>query len=206
MNCTLNKGDHVGTGGNPVPFDTTPQPPPSKPRTDKPWASTAKSGTFGTHLYEPIGSPVKLSQAGSNKPHFHAGKVPEKFSSYKHMIDSHVSEKQKKPFRLLCGKANGLFDPHVHKGERMVLPPQEKPKSKPSFAPPIVTRRNVENTFGKYPEHMPHSTEDYDPRRNLKRNLKPIYTWSTKTKRSMPIRYVACLSIWAITFLFITVN
>ena len=192
MKCSLSTGPHIGAGGGLIPYDTTPAPPALRPKTDRPWATSKKGGLFGTHLYEPTGVAAEQPRAPpASKQHFQAGKVPQKMAPYEHMADGHFVDEKKKPFRLLCGRGPGLFDRHLYKGSRQVSPAETK-VTRPTFIPPVQAKRHHGNTFGRYPPYMPNQApEDNMPRKPAKRQLKPIYTWATKTKRAMPIRY-AC--------------
>eukprot|EP01059_Diplonema_ambulator_P019539 TRINITY_DN3295_c0_g1_i1.p1 TRINITY_DN3295_c0_g1~~TRINITY_DN3295_c0_g1_i1.p1 ORF type:complete len:201 (+),score=12.97 TRINITY_DN3295_c0_g1_i1:320-922(+) len=187
MQCGLKRGPSQGCGGAPLCLDTTPNPPPARAATDKPWTSK-KSDLFSRLPYQPLGPPPQPGTVPPSSRHFGTGRAPEKVVLYEHMNSSPIPQKDKLPFRFRCGKGGNLFDPGVNNGPRAVTAPPEKKAERPFVAKPNTNlRKNIQNTFGPYPTYMSPTYPPDGGKPELKRKLKPIYTWSTKTKRTMPI-------------------
>ena len=194
LNCSQSNRREWGCGGEPLRFDTVPQPPQERSRTDKPWTTNAKGGLFSRLPYEPLGPCGRELPNGSGK-HFRAGKGCDKFSSFRHMSDGGEQSRDRgNPFRMNCGKGGSVFDPHIYKGARITNLPLEKRTDKTVAKMRTNLRANIQNTFGRYPVHMP-----MEPLREttgkVEKKLKPIYTWSAKSKRTMPIRFVIIFTL-----------
>ncbi|KAJ9454569.1 hypothetical protein DIPPA_29842 [Diplonema papillatum] len=187
MNTHLRTGPADSCGGGALALDTAPLPPSGKARRDRPWTGKGVDA-FSSYPYQPLGPPTaaaaKPFQAGA---HFHAGKPPTKAAPYEHIGPGDSGAlRPPKPCRLRAGKCGGLFDGNIHSGPQMVTVPPPR-VAKPLIAKPTTNlRTNLHNTFGTYPPHMP-SEPHGDDMGKRKRQLKPIYTWANRTKRSMPI-------------------
>eukprot|EP01064_Diplonema_japonicum_P036620 TRINITY_DN8300_c0_g1_i1.p1 TRINITY_DN8300_c0_g1~~TRINITY_DN8300_c0_g1_i1.p1 ORF type:complete len:286 (+),score=21.00 TRINITY_DN8300_c0_g1_i1:41-898(+) len=201
MNCKLDRGPAQGCGGVPLAVDTAPNANTGKCRGDKPWTSTVKNDLFSRLPYQPLGPPPLPGSVPPSSRHFSTGRLPEKVAPYEHMNNSPVPLKPPPPFRLKCGKGGGLFDSNTHKGPRAVTAPTEKKKQKVTIGRQCTNlRKNIQNTFGPYPTYMSPTYPPDEGRKEVKRKLKPIYTWSTKTKRTMPISAPwACTKVGGVT-------
>eukprot|EP01063_Lacrimia_lanifica_P025109 TRINITY_DN32896_c0_g1_i1.p1 TRINITY_DN32896_c0_g1~~TRINITY_DN32896_c0_g1_i1.p1 ORF type:complete len:286 (+),score=74.36 TRINITY_DN32896_c0_g1_i1:96-953(+) len=188
MKCGLRSVPQRGTGGGMVPIDATPAPPPARPRGDKPWTATTSKGAFGSYPYMSLGPAEKDAKGvAANRAPFHCGKVPQRSAPYEHLNDSCVDgPRRRDPLRLRTGKGGALFDSAVHRliGGTDAPPPAKKP----SMPRPVYLRKNVHGLLGDYPPYMPEKDPSREePRGAVKRNLRPIYTWTHRTKRCMPI-------------------
>eukprot|EP00755_Sulcionema_specki_P014561 Sspe_Gene.57049::Locus_31328_Transcript_1_2_Confidence_0.667_Length_1363::g.57049::m.57049 len=188
----LNRNNRMGCSGGPVALDPTPNPPQNNLRCDPPWTSTSKPKYFSVPPYQPCPDPEPRKPLPPGG-HFKAGKVAPKHSDYPYVSEKRGKLTPRKPFRLACGKAPDFFDPNVHKGERPIA--VERPRRREEGIAKMTTnlRAPLQGTFGRYPKYMSDAYDDCpvkprgDDSGRYQRKLKPIYTWATKTKRSMPI-------------------
>lgn len=185
------KSKRFGVGGIVMPEDTAPpaeQVTLSRRTDSRPWTttSTGKTNLFSTFGYValPPGSgdpllPPSHPIAGA----FKCGRAIQPISPHAHLPDGYVKQDLgRPPFRLKAGVPRVLPDSRLRHAPEG---PAVRARSATTYQRPTFVDRvkSISGTFNQHPEHLP---EPWAPP-SLRSNRRPIFTYHTHTKRSMPV-------------------
>lgn len=192
ITSTGHHNDQLGCGGMLIPCDTDPGRPqlPIVRRVDnRPWCATRKkTDPFSVPPYVTVPPPPKVIPPV--EPFFHTGKtVPYLNKAYPFRPDEYgVRVPPAKPdFRLKTGKAPFKLDPRlkVEPGEATKIRAKSAgtKKRQPIPRTQFHAMSTLTGTFSAFPHHIP---EPYDEG-SVKTTRRPLFTYHTHTKRSMPV-------------------
>ena len=151
----------------------------------KPWTSVPRNkfGLFSTSEYIPEGHRDTLSSAhkGSAAPTFQSGtkSVPFLGRPYTHESDPYSDKPDYgRTFHLKAGKPHAIPDSRLKHH-----PDPETDGKKQDHMKPFFAGKHLTGTFNGPDRHMP---EPYSEAK-IKNEKRPLFTWFTHSKHSMPI-------------------